>query len=154
MQIYLIRHAHAVDATEDQKRPLSAQGRKQVKRLARFLCEKELLDTDECWHSPLARSVETAKLLADGLHQSVRLVEVDGLQGDDDPAIMAERLKTRRHPVALVGHEPHLSALASLLVAGVSEPPRFVFKKSGAVALERREGVWAVCWQTTPQLVR
>lgn len=153
MQIYLIRHAHAVEAEEDPKRPLSKRGRKQVGRLARFLRKAEALDTVELWHSPLARSVETASLLVSELGRKIRLVQVDGLEGGDDPAIIAERIKTRRTAVGVVGHEPHLSALASLLVAGVAEPTRFHFKKSAVVALERGDGTWAVRWQLSPELL-
>jgi len=153
MQIYLIRHAHAVDATEDPKRPLSPKGHKQVKRLAKFLRKNEALATGEFWHSPLARSRETAELLTKQIVAPAKLVEVSGLEGGDDPAKIAERLKTRKTPVAVVGHEPHLSALASLLVVGAAEPPRFVFKKSAVVALERTEGGWAVRWQISPELL-
>ncbi len=31
MRIYLIRHAHAVDAEEDRRRPLSRRGGKQIR---------------------------------------------------------------------------------------------------------------------------
>jgi phosphohistidine phosphatase len=153
MQIYLIRHAHAVEATEDPKRPLSKRGHKQTRRLGRFLRKSDALGTVEIWHSPLARSVDTARDIVEELGRRIRLVQVDALEGGDDPAIMADRLKTRRSSIALVGHEPHLSALASLLVAGVAEPPRFHFKKSAAVALERGDGTWAVRWQISPELL-
>jgi phosphohistidine phosphatase len=153
MQIYLIRHAHAVDATEDPQRPLSKKGHKQVKRLAKFFRNNEGLETHEFWHSPLVRSRETAELLTAQLGTPAKLVEIAGLESGDDPAKIAERLKSRKTPVAIVGHEPHLGALASLLVAGMAEPPRFVLKKSAAVALERAEGGWAVRWQVSPELL-
>lgn len=153
MQIYLIRHAHAVDATEDPKRPLSKKGQKQVKRLAKFLRKNQALATGEVWHSPLVRSRETAELLAADVGAPVKLVEVSGIEGGDDPLKIAERLKVRKTPVAVVGHEPHLSALASLLVVGATEPPRFVLKKSAVTALDRNEGGWAVRWQISPELL-
>jgi phosphohistidine phosphatase len=153
MQIYLIRHAHAVDATEDSKRPLSKKGHKQIKRLAKFLRGNQALATGEFWHSPLARSRETAELLTAQIGAPAKLLEVVGLEGTDDPAKIAGCLKARKTPVAIVGHEPHLTALASLLVVGATEPPRFVLKKSAAIALERSEGGWAVRWQISPELL-
>ena len=153
MEIYLVRHAHAVDEAEDPKRPLSKRGRKQVERLARFLNKTDALPVQHFWHSALARSRQTAELLVAEMSLSARLIQVDGLEGGDDPAQIAERLKTRRTPIAIVGHEPHLSALATLLVAGVSEPPRFILKKSSVVALGRNEGGWAVLWQVSPELL-
>lgn len=153
MTLFLIRHAHAVEAAEDAERPLSPRGRKQVRRLAAFLAKSGALDTAEIWHSPLARSRQTAQQLVERLGLDVKLVEVDGLLGDSDPAGIAERLQTRRTPLALVGHEPHLGALASLLVFGAKTPARFVVKKCAVIALEKRTTTWAVRWQVSPEIV-
>ena len=153
MEIFIIRHAHAVDEAEDPARPLSKRGRKQVRRLARFFKKNDALPLPEVWHSPLARSKETAELLVKRLCAKAKLTQIDGIEGDDDLAIVAGRLKTRRTPVAIVGHEPHLSALLSLLVAGTPEPPKFVLKKSAVVALERTNGNYAVRWQVSPELI-
>lgn len=153
MSLFLIRHAHAVDATEDSRRPLSKRGRQQVRAMAAFLRSRGLLDVPVFWHSPLARAVETAELLAKHLRYSTKLIEVAGLEGADDPALIARRLATRRAPLALVGHEPHLSALASLLVTGVPGPSRFIFKKAAVLALDRVGGVWAVRWQISPEII-
>ena len=40
MQLYLIRHAHALAEEIDPDRPLSPKGRAQIKKLARFLQAK------------------------------------------------------------------------------------------------------------------
>ena len=154
MQVFLIRHAHAVNAEVDAERPLSKRGRKQVRQLARFFAEKEILQFAELWHSPLARSKETAELLKKEMDLTVRLVEIESLEGGNDPVLLVDRLKTRRSSTALVGHEPQLSALASLLVAGVAEPSRFILQKSAVLALERTGGNWAVCWQVSPDVIR
>lgn len=153
MSLLIIRHADAVDVSEDPERPLSKRGQNQVRALARLLRKRELFDAREVWHSPLARSRETAELLVKGLGLRTKLVEVDGLESDDDPEIIAGRLKHRRQPLALVGHQPHLGRLLSLLVTGEGEPSRFVLKKCAAVALDRDDGVWAVRWQVSPEMV-
>lgn len=153
MSLFLIRHAHAVSAEEDPERPLSKRGQKQIRALARFLRETHAFDCPEIWHSPLARSRQTAERLIKHLGLAAKPVEVSGLEGDDNPGATASQLKARRRPLAIVGHEPHLSALASLLVAGVAEPRRFVLKKCAALALEHQDGVWAVRWQISPEIV-
>ena len=56
-------------------------------------------------------------------------------------------------PVALVGHDPHLSALASLLVTGKVEPVRFRLRKCAVLRLERSSGGWIVQWQVSPDLL-
>jgi phosphohistidine phosphatase len=153
MHLYLIRHAHAIDGENDAARPLSPKGRKQVRNLGGFLREADVFEAAEIWHSPLRRAEETAVLLAARLGTKTRLVEAAGLRPDDAPNSILKRLNVLRHPVALIGHEPHLSALASLLVAGKAAPPRFVLKKCAALRLDRVEGVWAVRWQVSPELV-
>jgi phosphohistidine phosphatase len=153
MHLYLIRHAHALDGENDAERPLSPKGRKQARALRRLLRDADAFDAAEIWHSPLRRAEETAVLLATRLGTKTRLLEAAGLRPDDAPNSILKKLNVLRHPVAVIGHEPHLSALASLLVAGKAAPPRFVLKKCAALRLDRVEGVWAVRWQVSPELV-
>ena len=152
-RLYLIRHAHAEAGLDDARRPLSARGRKQIRAMARFLRHTEGFAPAEVWHSPLLRALDTAALLAGRLKLPVKLRPVNGLMPGDEPAIMASKLRTRRGSLALVGHEPHLSALASLLVAGSTEPPIFVMRKCAVLALEREGGRWVVRWQVSPELL-
>jgi phosphohistidine phosphatase len=153
MQIYIIRHAHALDGENDAVRPLSKKGRAQIRATARFLKRSGALATGEFWHSPLVRAVDTAQLLAKGLGGRIRLKLVAGLLHDDNPAIMAKKLNGQRRPVAVVGHEPHLSALASVLIAGKARPPLVVLKKCAVLALERAGRRWAVRWQVSPGML-
>jgi phosphohistidine phosphatase len=85
MQLYLIRHAEAVDTVPDRARVLSEHGRDQVARLARFLQGWKGFRPEEVWHSSLVRARETAHLLVSGLEASVKLKEVAGLTPDDSP---------------------------------------------------------------------
>jgi phosphohistidine phosphatase len=158
MRLYLVRHAHALDANEDAQRPLSAKGREQVKRLAQFLRASEAFQPDEIWHSPLLRSQQTAKLLVKRLEMHVPLIEVEGLEPDDDPRATVLRVANLRRVVAIVGHEPHLSSLASRLVSRAPKTSAFVLRKSSVLALERERGGpqphWLVRWQLSPELLR
>lgn len=151
MQIYLIRHAHAVDGQDDAARPLSKKGRAQIRAMARFLRGNGALATREFWPSPLVRAVDTADLLVKRLRIRGKLTRVAGLLADDTPEIMAKRLGRVRRPVAVVGHEPHLSALASVLMAGRAKPPLVVLKKCAVLALEKQGNRWAVRWQISPE---
>lgn len=153
MQIYLIRHAHALDGADDAARPLSGKGRRQIQALADFLGRNKLIKVRQFWHSPLVRSRDTAARLAKRLASHGRLVEMAGLLSDDDPALMGRRLGKVGFSVAVVGHEPHLGALASLLVTGKTQPPHFVLKKGTVLALERTPDGWAVAWQVSPALL-
>lgn len=153
MKLYLIRHAHAVDAEEDPERPLSKRGVDQVTSLAAFLRRSDLFEPQDFWHSPLARSRQTAQILAQRLRLDVPQTLMPDLEPEDDPRAAARRIKATTHDLAVVGHEPHLSALATLLVVGKMEFPVFVMKKCSALALEGMGGHWSVRWHVSPDLI-
>jgi phosphohistidine phosphatase len=154
--LFLIRHAHAAAAEEDALRPLSEAGREETRRLAQWLRPGGRLQPQEVWHSPLVRARETAEILAAELAWTAPLQVVPGLEPEDFPGRVAGRIAACAHSLALVGHNPNLTCLATLLVTGAADPPAFVFPKGAALALEagrdRNLGSWQVCWMVTPQL--
>ncbi|MEY4939376.1 MAG: Phosphohistidine phosphatase SixA [Verrucomicrobiota bacterium] len=153
MLLYLIRHAHALDDENDARRILSERGRAQTRAMAGFLRATPGFAPAEIWHSTLVRARETAELLAAGVKLPARLIETPGLRPEDSPGRITPRFD---HPgvasVALVGHEPHLSALASLLVAQTPEP-RFLFPQCAVLALEGAASYWQVRWHISPDLL-
>ena len=155
--LYLIRHADALDGDVDDERPLSPRGRRQVRRLARFLSSSKAVEVLEVWHSPLVRARQTAEELAKEMGWGARLRRMKGLLSEDPPGIMAAELRDAALPVALVGHNPHLESLATLLATGQAQPCAFVFRKCAVLALEpvRGQGVgqWASAWQLAPELL-
>jgi phosphohistidine phosphatase len=153
MLVYLIRHAEAADLLPDAARPLTARGRLQVSRLAHFLKRTQAFQPVAVWHSPLVRARETAHHLLAEMELAAPLKEVAGLTPDDDPQTIARQLATLTRPVALVGHEPHLSALASLLVGGAPQPVIFAMKKGATLALEPGGSRWVVRWHVEPDLL-
>jgi phosphohistidine phosphatase len=153
MNLFLIRHAHAVGADENPARPLSARGREQVSSLAGFLKRSGLFQPAEFWHSSLDRSRETAELLARRLRLTTPLRLVPDLEPESDPRDGVRRINAATGALAIVGHEPHLSALATLLVVGKIDPPAFVMKKCSALALEGLGGCWSVRWHVSPDLI-
>lgn len=153
MLVYLVRHMEAVDTLPDHGRALSEHGRRQAVVLAKFLRHAEAFQPAEIWHSPLVRAKETAQVLSRELALAVPVKQVAGLTPEDDPEAMAEVLAKSARPVALVGHEPHLSALASLLVTGSLEHVAFAMKKGATLALERYGARWIVRWHVEPDLL-
>lgn len=168
MRLWLLRHTHALRAREegeaaDARRPLSARGRKAAKELGRFFRRTwALAPAAACWHSPLVRARETAEIFHRAAGASGPLRTVAGLAPEDDPRTIAARLDHwRGGDLVLVGHEPHLSALGTLLVNGRRSPALFELKKGAVLALERttelhRDGRrrWIVRWQLAPELLR
>lgn len=153
MELHLIRHAHAEDTVPDEARRLSPRGRRQARALARRLRATGEFAPAEIWHSTLRRARETAELLAPAAH-GAPLREQTGLAPEDDPVAVARRLARTRVPVAIVGHEPQLSALASQLVTGTADPVVFHVRKASALALTRVGRRWVVRWFLPPEVGR
>jgi len=87
------------------------------------------------WSSSFARAWRTAEILHEeaGWPAPELCPQLDATRGPQD-ALAALRRLNAHSSVALVGHEPTLSELAALLLAGVTGAPRIELKK-GAVAL-------------------
>lgn len=151
--LYLIRHAHAAEAERDEIRALSHRGRAQLKQLAALLGPSGAFTPDEVWHSPLVRARETAELLVHELHLHPKWRERRELEPDADPSQVRQLLTKHHGAIALVGHEPHMSALATLLVTGTTSPIAFTFKKATILALESTGFHWCVRWQLSPDLL-
>jgi len=162
MKLYLMRHSHALADKDDAHRALSAEGRDTTRQVGEFLrAGGTLAGLHAVWHSPLLRARETAELLVKALGVDALRVETPGLLPEDDPAAMADRLERLDQTVMLVGHEPQLSALATLLVRGKVKPVGFDFKKSAVLALEKAGGRhkksgrsrWQVAWFLAAELL-
>ena len=153
MHLYLVRHAHAVDGEDDAERPLSKRGAEQVHTVAGFLKRSRTFEPEEIWHSSLLRSRQTAELLVRHLRLSAPLSVMPDLEPEADPRAVFRRIKAARRAVAIVGHEPHVSALATLLVIGKTEPAAFVMKKCAALCLDGVDPYWMVRWHISPDLI-
>ncbi len=145
MLLLLVRHAEADDRnaslyTDDTQRPLTGKGMKVQARMSRRL-RKRGYRPDVILSSPWVRAWQTATMLAEGTRSEVAPVECLPLAGDPDLTTLGEAVGMR-HPediVALVGHEPWISELASLLLSG--DPSRIAidFPKSGVMGIEISE---------------
>ena len=162
MKLFLARHGHAFADQDDAPRALSARGREVTSRVAAFLRTSAALAVVRAvWHSPLRRSRETAELLVKELGLDAPLIETPGLLPEDDPVAVADRLEQTDEAVLIVGHEPQLGTLATLLVRGKMKPVGFEFKKSAVLALEKTGGRhkktgrarWCACWHFSPELL-
>jgi len=123
MNLYMIRHAIAVDEgtpeyEEDSQRPLTDKGKKKMRQIAKGLRALGA-DFDLILSSPYIRAQETAEILADVFKIKADVAFSDNLipMGDPDLLIAEMNEKYNANSVALVGHEPFLTALIGLLVS-------------------------------------
>lgn len=118
LELYLLRHAHAGNASEwrgdDSLRPLSAKGRRQAEKLGRYLVDLRF-EPESIISSPKLRALETAQLIGDALGVGVATDErlATGVDLDVLEGVLAGDGGWR---IMLVGHDPDFSELAATLV--------------------------------------
>ena len=140
MKLLIIRHGPAGDRAEweaegrdDRLRPLTLQGKKEMRRVAEGLATLvpriDLMAT-----SPLVRAVQTAEIVASQYDCDIVTVEALAPGNDADEVVRWLR-EQGGDTIAVVGHEPDLSALVCYLLSG--KPSSFVtLKKSGTCLLD------------------
>lgn len=150
MYLYLVRHGEA--DPEDPMKPLSSHGRREVEKIASYLLSLEI---HSIFHSTKLRAAQTAEVFTEYIRPAEGPAEKDGLAPMDDPKIWADRLDAVVDPTMLVGHLPHLSRLASLLITGDPDRVAFDFEAATVLCLHRHDdGRWANQWMLGPDMVR
>lgn len=125
MKLYLVRHAIAEDSAsyeDDSLRPLTEKGRERMKKIAASLREIGV-QPDLIVSSPYVRASQTACILAKALKYREEIAYSDSLvpMGKADDMIGEINDKYSVDELMLVGHEPSLSSLAGVLLAGDAE---------------------------------
>ncbi|WP_305043527.1 SixA phosphatase family protein [Geoalkalibacter sp.] len=137
MQLYLVRHAKAVERAFDipeELRFLTPEGRERFRAAAAGL-RKKGMDPEVIVSSPLVRAVQTAEILAEALTFNGPLTVDEALA----PGFGLEGLHRilGRHPgvkaLACVGHNPDLSDLGGALLG---RPGALSLSKGGVLALD------------------
>lgn len=154
MKIYLVRHGEATSKAADSRRPLTAQGRQDVEKMAAFVKGLDL-QVEEIRHSGKTRAAQTAEILGAALAPSGGVVEGVDLDPNDPVKPLKRELSKRDEDLMVVGHLPFLARLASELLGATKSKQVVTFPPAGMACLERGEdGTWSVCWVTGPDLLR
>ncbi|HEV2262655.1 MAG TPA: phosphohistidine phosphatase SixA [Candidatus Rubrimentiphilum sp.] len=135
MKVYFLRHGIAVDAAEwkggDADRPLTDDGRKQLKKIAKALRDLDL-GLNAIVTSPLLRAKHTAEIVAGKLGIDVQ--EDERLSPEFDNPRLSELLQDHRdaQSILLVGHEPSMSTVIGKLVLAA----KIDLKKAGIALVD------------------
>ena len=132
MDLILWRHAQAEVGEPDFGRVLTAQGRKQATKMATWL-DRSLPSGCRILCSPTARTVQTAE----ALDRKFKIVPELGPLALPEEALAVAGWPDARGAVMLIGHQPWLGQLASLLLTGVAKD--LTIKKSNAWWIARRQ---------------
>jgi phosphohistidine phosphatase len=141
MRVYLIRHAHAVDegvALPDEARWLSPRGRQVARAVGKRLAGHGV-SFDAVLTSPLVRAVQTAELIAAAMDFTDPVEAMASLTPGVPPRVVGQLLPSRGVSVAVVGHEPGISALGAFLLGRPSFPP---FRKCQVSLVEDGVAGW------------
>ena len=153
MNLYVLRHGLARERNgreyaNDDERPLTAKGAKRMARQAKGLNALGL-SMDVIVTSPLVRAVQTAEIVHGGLRKPGRLVTSGTLRPSEHPAALLEDLAAEyssEDDVMVVGHEPYLSGLISVVVTGGHVPVIRVKKGSLCKLVVPRPGNGRCGW--------
>ena len=161
MDLLVVRHGAAEDkdafartGQDDDLRPLTPGGQKEMREVARSL--RELVPRiDALATSPLVRAVQTAEILGSAYDREV--VPVEWLRPEAPYEAFSRWAASHRDRNTTVGHEPHLSGLVSWLTAG-SKRSFLQLKKAGACLLEVERSAGAgsstLLWSMGPKQLR
>lgn len=155
MKIFLIRHAEAIDRKTDSVRTdeyrfITPFGRKLTGKVIKTL-KKEFSDLEKIFTSPLIRAVQTAEIAASELKFRNDVEIINELKNESTIASLQMLLDKNYGltSVALVGHEPKMSLLVSILSdkKDLSE-----FGKSSVCLIERDadSGIGKFKWYFDP----
>ena len=147
VQVFLIRHADAAAeslALPDPLRHLTLPGRQQARALGDRLRWHDCAPT-HVWSSPLVRAVQTAELVAGNLHVEAAVHVLPALAPDADPHAVVAALAALPADaiVILVGHEPGLSAVGTLLIG---QPTLAGLARAEAVRIADGAVRWRFAW--------
>jgi phosphohistidine phosphatase len=150
-KVYVVRHAIAEERDadrwpDDAGRPLTKDGEARFRDAARGL-RTIVPSVDVVLSSPYVRAWRTAEILHEeaGWPPPSRAVELEAWRAPKDamPLVQGES-------IALVGHEPMLSRVVSLLLSADDDSVHTELKKGGVVHVEH--GV--LRWYATPRILR
>lgn len=154
MNLYCVRHGEAECSSVDPDRPLTENGREEVRRVATYLGNHGV-KVAHVMHSTKLRAKQTAEIFAEVLMPG-HVTECESILDEDAnvDAIM-EMVSTWTDDTLIVGHLPFMPRLISGLVIG--DPniyPIVNYPPSGIVCLQHYDAQrWIIQWILNPSLV-
>lgn len=153
MRLYLAQHGEAVPEDVDPDRPLSAQGRADIERLAARLAQAGVV-VPRVLHSVKTRAAQTAEILAGALLASAEPQARDGLKPNDPLEALASEIADWSADTLIVGHLPFAGRLASHLLVGDADQALLAFEPGSLACLEQdADDQWRLAWMLRPELL-
>ena len=162
MELLVIRHAIAFERdrhrwADDGARPLSPAGISRSRKAAAGL--KELCGVpDRLLTSPLIRARQTAKILTEVAAWPPAEIAPELAPGEAAAALLTLLAKDRSKCIAVVGHQPDLSALLAACLLRAGSALAIEMKKNAVACLsfdgKTLVGRAVLKWLATPRMLR
>jgi phosphohistidine phosphatase len=162
MKLLVVRHGAAMERDDfahtgesDDLRPLTDEGKAEMKLIAARLRAAEVEKLDLLATSPLVRACQTAEIIAEAYGLGDPEI-VDSLRpgGSFEEFVGWCESQGDKKVIAVVGHEPHLGTLVTWLLAGGNES-HIRLKKGGVCLVEfdsqPQRGAGILNWLLTPR---
>jgi phosphohistidine phosphatase len=160
MEIYVLRHGIAVERgtpgyKKDSDRPLTKEGEEKLYQIAQAMLSMEL-KFDLILSSPYVRAAKTAQIVASEMNEEVTFT--DSLEPDGNALALISQINDEKpQRVLLVGHEPDLSRLISVLTTG-GTAAAIELKKGGLCKMSTDRLTFGQCatlnWLLTPKQLK
>jgi phosphohistidine phosphatase len=116
MELILWRHAEAENGEPDETRALTSKGQKQAAKVASWL-DRHLPHSCKILASPTRRTVQTVE----ALERKYKTFRELAPESTAQAILKLTNWPAGREPVLIVGHQPTLGHVASLLLTGTQQ---------------------------------
>ncbi len=148
-RLYIMQHGDAVPKNEDTARPLSNNGLRDIRHVAEYMAEKDVL-VQRIVHSGKLRAEQTAKIISEKLAPDVVPEVVKGINPNDNPEKFIGDLGDIEGAVLVASHMPFVSNLCSALLSGHLDA-QFRFTPGSVACLGYEEGQWSLLCLMSPE---
>ncbi len=138
MRLYLLQHGEALTKDMDPARPLSDQGRADIKRLEAWLVTNDVAVSRIC-HSGKTRARQTAELLESVLGTGGEIRADEGLGPNDPPEVFLKGLQNFDEDTLIASHLPFVARVLSQAVKGSPDQQLVAFRPGSIAVVERDE---------------
>ena len=151
MNLYILQHGEAVPKEIDPERPLSEHGNRDIRILARHM-QNMGVQLGNVFHSGKLRAEQSARLTAETLSPEIQPVQTEGLNPNDDPAVIIGDIEQLNENILIATHMPFVSRLCSTLLTGTTDA-EFASIPGTLFCLEKADNKWRLAYMLTPDFL-
>ena len=151
MNLYILQHGEAVPKEIDPERPLSEHGNRDIRILARHM-QNMGVQLGNVFHSGKLRAEQSARLIAETLSPEIQPVQTEGLNPNDDPAVIIGDIEQLNENILIATHMPFVSRMCSTLLTGTTDA-EFASIPGTLFCLEKADNKWRLAYMLTPDFL-